>query len=665
MTTQPTPPNASAEYDTTYGNPDPAIDEGMHSSKYLGHDRILESVNDRIPRYDEVLGLGMMRSSAERHERLGGLAFGKINKDIGSLRALQAAVASLSETIRLGKEEMGTEAWEGQSYENFCAEVGKVETTLNDYSAALGVVASGLETAMSGIDSYYAKYQDDNLNINLNWDRDEGDVPEYMGHAGQQRLSPPGEWWRMSKKDGSYLLNHCISHDDAADGYDDCPYDKPEFVKIIDGKVMNKYIRDTYLEKWDCMYEETDDMDAARGVVRSQYETTVRWAEEEKNYIHKKINAYCKTADETHSYVGETYDSALVNLTSLAESKTLSHLTLPGAEAAGGPGGQSGDPASGGDSSGGGDGSSGGGGGSPGGGGSYPSSSGDPAAAAGTEMPGATDPNALAPEESATDPTLQQPETVEIKDGDRTITVSSPDGEGKVKVTIDDGTGEPKTYELDFSAADGATPTEQAGDAASAFRPTGQDPAAASGDPASGAAAGQPGAEDAQQVAAGADGKAVVQDGTMTLTAEQGEPGVIMMAVDSGDGQPPTNYTVDYSDPENPTAGGGASAASMPASSAAGSDQNRAGAHSFGGDLNEPGEAALASAPEDGGSQAPAGGGMPMLGGMGAGGGGGDDLARNSGGWSTRGDLFDTGEPVFSAHGVVGEEDRDSHERGR
>ncbi|MBP2322518.1 hypothetical protein JOF56_002903 [Kibdelosporangium banguiense] len=129
-------------------------------------------------------------------------------------------------------------------------------------------------------------------------------------------------------------------------------------------------------------------------------------------------------------------------------------------------------------------------------------------------------------------PQDQTKETVTIQDGDRKISVQSPDGEGHVKVTVDDGTGKPKAYDLDFSAGTGAP--AQPGDGRPQTLPALETPS--------------------QQVQAGPDGKAVVHDGNLTITAERppGTPDQIKITVDDGTGKP-TTYLVDYADPANGT----------------------------------------------------------------------------------------------------------------
>ncbi|MGH8879534.1 MAG: hypothetical protein ACRD0P_19660, partial [Stackebrandtia sp.] len=162
-----------------------------------------------------------------------------------------------------------------------------------------------------------------------------------------------------------------------------------------------------------------------------------------------------------------------------------------------------------------------------------------------TGMPEPTDPGMG----SGTTQPIGQPETVEIKDGDRTISVTSPDGAGHVKVTIDDGIGQPKTYDLDFGAPTSPTGTDPVQTPPST--PGGPNVPPGPGLPVVDPATGLPVGE--TPVHAGADGKCVIQDGALTITAEHppGSPDTVKITIDDGSGKP-TTYTLDYSEPGNP-----------------------------------------------------------------------------------------------------------------
>jgi hypothetical protein len=252
--------------------------------------------------------------------------------------------------------------------------------------------------------------------------------------------------------------------------------------------------------------------------------------------------------------------------------------------------------------------------------------------------PGATEPNAENPTEnpSTDDPSMDpllpttppagdgQQETVTVEHGDHKISVTSPDGQGQVTVTVDDGSGTPKTYNLNFGGPDAAV-------------------APAPPTPAPPASGGVPG-----PIQPGPDGRCVIEDGDLKITAERpaGQADTVLVTVDDGTGEP-TSYNLDYSNQYGAT--------SPQATGSLSKDDYGDDGHDVGGeaglsrandsqyaDIGRPGEAGLSSADDTGGGHAPTGmpGGMPMLGG-GGGGGGGEDQQRTSSLWKTTGDLFD------------------------
>ncbi|MGH3760658.1 hypothetical protein [Actinophytocola sp.] len=609
-------------------NADLAISGDEHSRDIIGAEPINTAVENTIPAYDEKLDLGLATSALERHSRLGGLAFGKLAKDVAKLKGLAAAVENISVVVRDGKARLAQD-WKGESYDAFRSNIEKLEKTLNDYKAAVETTAAGLETALSAIRSGYQNYRDHCLNDHFNWAKD--------------KLSKPGDWWRMSKDSGEYLAERCTSWHTTG-----CHYDDDELVAMIDGRLTTNQLFNEQLEKWDC----TDDL----AVVTGQYRYVVDGATNEREAIHGKINAYCAEADELHGFVGKAYDESLNNLRILAEASVFSHLSVPGGtgsvDGSGGPGqadtGEGdGDPgggrASGGDDSGGsGDGDA-----------VRPPPSPNPAAEplAAAEAP--EPPGAAAVVVSSGD-------SVTIKDGDRTISVTSPDGAGHVKVTVVGGDGKATSYDLDFDAASGMAPPGGGTDA-----------------PAAGGAA-ESGAE---RVPAGTNGQCVIRDGSLVITAERPlfDPGTIKLEVDDGVNVP-TTYTLDFDEATEPRAEEPDRAQGEPTDEVAepgGSGEPKSEGEpapqkeqltrtqAVTGDPHgalsgvlvpdqSTGEAELASAGEGEPAGAAGGGAMPMMAGAGA---GVVEGGRAGTGWSVHGDLFDNGDPVYSMHGVLGEDD--------
>jgi uncharacterized protein YukE len=173
---------------------------------------------------------------------------------------------------------------------------------------------------------------------------------------------------------------------------------------------------------------------------------------------------------------------------------------------------------------------------SPGGPGSGPGGPGDPTGEGpgGPGDPTGEEPGDVPPGTTPTTP--GEEETVTIDDGDRSISVTSPDGQGQVKVTVDDGSGQPKTYTLDFGEGTG-------GDTPGAGAP-------------GGAQSGVDGAPTLDQpIEPGPDGKCVIEDGDLTITAERpdGSSDTVVVTVDDGTGEP-TTYSLDYSGEDGPAA---------------------------------------------------------------------------------------------------------------
>lgn len=159
------------------------------------------------------------------------------------------------------------------------------------------------------------------------------------------------------------------------------------------------------------------------------------------------------------------------------------------------------------------------------------------------------DPGDVPPGTSPTTP--GEEETVTIDDGDRSISVTSPDGQGQVKVTVDDGSGPPKSYTLDFGdpSTPAGTPTPGA---AGTPGPTGGPDQPQSFGPQGG---GNQAPTLDQPIEPGEDGKCVIQDGDLTITAERpdGSADTVVVTVDDGTGDP-TTYNLDYSGDDGPAA---------------------------------------------------------------------------------------------------------------
>ena len=121
-------------------NADLSINGDEHSKDIIGAEPINKAVEHTIPAYNDALDLKLAAPAKERHNRLGGLGFGRIEKDIARLNGLAAAIENISTVVRDGKDQLAQD-WKGDSYDAFRANIEKLETTLNDYRTAVETTA--------------------------------------------------------------------------------------------------------------------------------------------------------------------------------------------------------------------------------------------------------------------------------------------------------------------------------------------------------------------------------------------------------------------------------------------------------------------------------------------------------------------------------------------
>lgn len=221
----------------------------------------------------------------------------------------------------------------------------------------------------------------------------------------------------------------------------------------------------------------------------------------------------------------------------------------------------------------------------PGGGGATPPEAGDTGpgqpGGGGSNMPGA-EPDTPGAEQ----------DTVSLGNGDDKVTVAEPNEEGTTEVTVIGQDGQPKTYEVAFGegqedSASGELASGGRGPGAGSIPgETGAGPAGAGAGQA-GAEPGRPG-ESHERITPDEDGKAVIREGDRTITLQQGEDGELQVSVDNGDGRPPAEQTVAFSDDAGPAGAGmpGTAPDADPGSTPPGSphpDQGVAGAAPAGG----------------------------------------------------------------------------------
>lgn len=493
-------------------------------------------VEQTLPAYDAKLELNLRPKPGEKRAEVNEVRWGKIKKDAAKIDALGAAMENISTVIKQGKDQLAHD-WKGESFEAFKVAVERIEKTLNDYAAAAKTTASGLTTAMTRVESLYKQYQTTS-NTQLTFESGYG---------------KPEAWHKVSQGD---IDGHLVDVCPCVAG---CNKDEDEEARIVRDKVLHpgayKFYENVY-----CGYGGNECINHAN--------TAVSWSTKVKGQIEGKINEWYRGTDSLRHGVDGLYSASLENLRIMAEMNVFSRMQVPGAPKPGDKGGNgnNGNGNQGTGNQGGGGGTpGGGGGGTPGGGGG-----GTPPGYTPPELPKMPEPELPKPEDATTLPGAPDPndpnnplgpngkpgETVTIEEGDRKISVTSPDSEGQVKVTVDDGSGKPKTYTMDFGEAGlsglpGGPGTPQPGGPA-AFGPDGQpipggqQAFGPDGQPVPGGQGGV--GVGGELVEPGPDGKCVISDPPMTITAERpGGGDVVLVTVDDGTGDP-TSYTLDYSE---------------------------------------------------------------------------------------------------------------------
>lgn len=556
--------------------------------------RLNEAVRHLANGYLEHLELGPENKATDERAKLLDLHWGRIEHDGALIQGLGAAMTNFAETLGANVAKLA-ESWQGESYDAFRTAIDKVQRTVAEYGDAATATGDGLVNAMGQVRELYQTFADDSANKHLNF----GEV------------SPPEKWHKITDHDtysGFELAEACsMWHLGGL-----CQKDNDEQRNIITGHWVTE-------RRWEICKQDPCEGNAGR--VNIMYNDMVDECQKAVDRIKGKLDAYFGAVDTTVDGVSKLYDAALGNVYNLANGEVFSSLRVIAGQPTGAPE-DSGSPTDAGPPAGGGE--------------PVPAVDPGPAAVAEPAQPEPTP--AEAPVETppadavVQDPLADQRESVEIKDGDRTIRATSPDGEGRVLVTVTDAAGVAKRYELDFDAASGLPSTPSA------------EPSAA------------------EQIPARTDGKCVIQDGPLTITAERPlfSPNSIKLVIDDGSGNPAT-YTLDFEE-QPPPAVEQPVPAPAPAPTQLTSPQatwhgDQSG--SVSGVLvpdHSDGEAGLAKAPDDAQPELAgmAGAGLPITGGTAS---SGPEGGRAGSGWSVHGDLFDNAEPVYSMHGVLGDDD--------
>ncbi|HEX6357040.1 hypothetical protein [Actinophytocola sp.] len=609
--------------------------------------RLNEAVQHLANGYLKHLELGPEHKATDERAKLLDVHWGRIELDGAQIRGLGAAMTNFAEVLGANVTKLA-ESWKGESYDAFKAAIDKVQVTLATYGEQATITGEGLVNAMSQIREIYQTFADDSADKHLNF--------------GQ--VSAPEKWHKMTD-------HEAYSGFELAEA---CPTDHGAFNCTKNNDEQRNIITDRFVSerRWGICKDDPCFKNAGRVMI--MYNNMVDECQAAIDRIKGKLDNYFGAVQTTVRSVSELYGAAVGNVHNLADEQVFTSLRVIGGQPAGGG------PPMGGDTSG-----------YPTGGGGGPVDGGYPGGGMDTGMGPASVAEPMPPEPAPVDTAAaqeppaaevpgEQRETVEIKDGDRTIGVSSPDGD-RVMVTVTDAAGVTKTYELDFATASGLA-TGQATDAVPG--PDGVVP---------------------EQIAARTDGRCVIQDGPLTITAERSlfSPDSIELVVDDGSGGKPTTYTLDFeaqdTPPEDTTAAApsGAPVADQPVQGSvdAGSPvsqqppaaadvpgQGPAAGWPAGQDAQAPaagltspqawhgdgsvsgvlvpdqpdGEAHLGAAPDAAQPEMAgmAGAGLPI---GGPAGGGTEAGGRAGSGWSVHGDLFDNAEPVYSMHGVLGDDE--------
>lgn len=214
--------------------------------------------------------------------------------------------------------------------------------------------------------------------------------------------------------------------------------------------------------------------------------------------------------------------------------------------------------------------------------------------------------------------------TLTVEKGDRTFEMTEPDADGKMNISVDDGSGQPKDYALDFGGAGQAD--VEPGEAGE-FGPRGS------------------GGGEGNVYRPGPDGKIHIEDGSLTIVAEQpeGPDGPTTVTVDDGT-PPPTTYTLGEAQDDAADAGLGVSRdqiRTMPAPAPDGPPP--AGGGGSGATAGESGDS-TGGGTAPGGGMTGAGGGAGDERGLGGPSGGTDPQAASAGGGGSVGGGGDGGE---------------------
>ncbi|MCT2587398.1 hypothetical protein [Actinophytocola gossypii] len=186
------------------------------------------AVGEVAPEYGRKLELDLAPAPEDKRLEVAGLHWGRIGKDAARLHGLAAAIENVAGVVRAGRERLAHD-WKGEAYDAFRTSIEKVERTLDDYAGAVRGAAGNLEAALSAIRTEYATYRDDAVNTHLkftgltepgSWRKvDDADVEHFADRCDETLHGFASGCLKNNDEQKSYIVGRIITqqnYDDVA-----------------------------------------------------------------------------------------------------------------------------------------------------------------------------------------------------------------------------------------------------------------------------------------------------------------------------------------------------------------------------------------------------------------------------------------------------------------
>ena len=152
---------------------------------------------DELAAYEEKLRLRLNPSPADKRLEVGGLAWGRIDKDVARLRGLAAAIEDIS-AVDQERQGAARSRLDGRGVRRLPRGRREDRADARRVSSAVRAAASDLTAALDDIRTLYDIYRGQSLAWHLTFDG----------------LSEPADWWRMWRNDADFLAENCsCAHD--------------------------------------------------------------------------------------------------------------------------------------------------------------------------------------------------------------------------------------------------------------------------------------------------------------------------------------------------------------------------------------------------------------------------------------------------------------------